>query len=78
MERPHSKLDKVPLGASRAVFTALPMTERYLPMSQVNSEPKKNIHPQETHPGVVKPTFHAPKEKEPRYFCCMEEWEGVS
>lgn len=76
MERPPSTLDKVPLGASRAVLAALPMTERCLPMNQVNSEPEKNTHPQETHLCIAKPTFHAPKEKEGSYFCYMEEWGG--
>lgn len=71
MERTYSKLDKVTLGASRAVLIVLPMTKRCLPMSQVNSEPEKNTNPQETHSR--KSTFHAWKEKEGSYFCYKEE-----
>lgn len=42
VEKPHSGLDKVPLVASRAVLTTLPVTQRHLLTSQVNSEPEKN------------------------------------
>lgn len=79
MERPHSRLDKVPLGASKCVNPlAYDLEAPALESGKFSTREKYSgfLYPRETHPGTAKPIVLLKGKRSLVVFAAWENEEG--